>query len=191
MALEQIGRGHIFGAGLSALRREQITRLVDELVLSTRQLSRERIGALAVIERQVGLNDVIQTGRRVDGIASADLLRTIFYPGTPLHDLAAVIRGDRLVAAGCLLPLTERRDVRGLLGTRHRAALGLSETTDAVVIVVSEETGAVSLAVEGRLYSNMTPDIMKQRLLGILVPPPRAPRLRLGRRGDADQEPSA
>ncbi len=191
MALEQIGRGHIFGAGLTALRREQITRLVEELVLSTRQLSRERIGALAVIEREVGLNDVIQTGRRVDGIASADLLRTIFYPGTPLHDLAAVIRGDRLVAAGCLLPLTERRDVRGLLGTRHRAALGLSETTDAVVIVVSEETGAVSLAVEGRLYSNMTPEVMKQRLLGILVPAPRAPRLRLGRRGDADQEPSA
>ena len=191
MALEQIGRGHIFGAGLTALRREQITRLVDQLVLSTRQLSRERIGALAVIEREVGLNDVIQTGRRVDGIASADLLRTIFYPGTPLHDLAAVIRGDRLVAAGCLLPLTERRDVRGLLGTRHRAALGLSETTDAVVIVVSEETGAVSLAVEGRLYSNMTPDVMKQRLLGILVPAPRTPRLRLGRRGDADQEPSA
>lgn len=191
LALEQIGRGHIFGAGLTALRREQITRLVEELVLSTRQLSRERIGALAVIEREVGLNDVIQTGRRVDGIASADLLRTIFYPGTPLHDLAAVIRGDRLVAAGCLLPLTERRDVRGLLGTRHRAALGLSETTDAVVIVVSEETGAVSLAVEGRLYSNMTPDVMKQRLLGILVPAPRAPRLRLGRRGDADQEPSA
>lgn len=191
LALEQIGRGHIFGAGVTALRREQITRLVEELVLSTRQLSRERIGALAVIEREVGLNDVIQTGRRVDGIASADLLRTIFYPGTPLHDLAAVIRGDRLVAAGCLLPLTERRDVRGLLGTRHRAALGLSETTDAVVIVVSEETGAVSLAVEGRLYSNMTPEVMKQRLLGILVPAPRAPRLRLGRRGDADQEPSA
>ncbi len=191
LALEQIGRGHIFGAGVTALRREQITRLVDELVLSMGQLSRERIGALAVIEREVGLNDVIQTGRRVDGIASADLLRTIFYPGTPLHDLAAVIRGDRLVAAGCLLPLTERRDVRGLLGTRHRAALGLSETTDAVVIVVSEETGAVSLAVEGRLYSNMTPEVMKQRLLGILVPAPRAPRLRLGRRGDADQEPSA
>jgi diadenylate cyclase len=186
LALEQIGRGHIFGAGLTALRREQITRLVDELVLSGRQLSRERIGALIVIERQVGLNDVIQTGRRVEGLASADLLRTIFYPGTPLHDLAAVIRGDRVVAAGCLLPLTERRDVRGLLGTRHRAALGLSETTDAVVIVVSEETGAASLAVDGRLYSNLTPDNMKQRLLQILAPAPRVRRLRLGRDEDAD-----
>jgi diadenylate cyclase len=186
LALEQIGRGHIFGAGLTALRREQITRLVDELVLSGRQLSRERIGALIVIERQVGLNDVIQTGRRVEGLASADLLRTIFYPGTPLHDLAAVIRGDRVVAAGCLLPLTERRDVRGLLGTRHRAALGLSETTDAVVIVVSEETGAASLAVDGRLYSNLTPDNMKQRLLQILAPAPRVRRLRLGRDDDAD-----
>ena len=186
LALEQIGRGHIFGAGLTALRREQITRLVDELVLSSRQLSRERIGALIVIERQVGLNDVIQTGRRVEGLASADLLRTIFYPGTPLHDLAAVMRGDRIVAAGCLLPLTERRDVRGLLGTRHRAALGLSETTDAVVIVVSEETGAASVAVDGRLYSNLTPDNMKQRLLQILAPAPRVRRLRLGRDEDAD-----
>ena len=110
------------------------------------------------------------------------LLRTIFYPGTPLHDLAVVIRGERIVAAGCLLPLTERRDVRGLLGTRHRAALGLSETTDAAVIVVSEETGAISLAVEGKLYSNLTPDILRQRLLSILAPAPRAPRLRLGRR---------
>jgi diadenylate cyclase len=186
LALEQIGRGHIFGAGLTALRREQITRLVDELVLSARQLSRERIGALIVIERQVGLNDVIQTGRRVDALASADLLRTIFYPGTPLHDLAAVIRGDRIVAAGCLLPLTERRDVRGLLGTRHRAALGLSETTDAVVIVVSEETGAASVAVDGRLYSNLTPDNMKQRLLQILAPAVRVRRLRLGKDEDAD-----
>jgi len=186
LALEQIGRGHIFGAGLTALRREQITRLVDELVLSARQLSRERIGALIVIERQVGLNDVIQTGRRVEGLASADLLRTIFYPGTPLHDLAAVMRGDRIVAAGCLLPLTERRDVRGLLGTRHRAALGLSETTDAVVIVVSEETGAASVAVDGRLYSNLTPDNMKQRLLQILAPAVRVRRLQLGKDEDAD-----
>ncbi len=185
LALEQIGRGHIFGAGLTSMRREQITRLADELVLSARQLSRERIGALIVVEREVGLNDVVQTGRRLDAVASADLLRTVFYPGTPLHDLAAVIRGERLVAAGCLLPLTERRDVRGLLGTRHRAALGLSETTDAAVIVVSEETGGISLAVEGRLYSNLTPDVLKQRLLGILTPAPRAPRIRLGRRKDA------
>jgi diadenylate cyclase len=185
LALEQIGRGHMFGAGLSALRREQITHLVDEVVLSSRQLGRERIGALIVFEREVGLNDVIQTGRRVDALASADLLRTIFYPGTPLHDLAAVIRGNRVVAAGCLLPLTERRDVRGLLGTRHRAALGLSETTDAVVVVVSEETGALSLAVDGRLYGNLTPDVLKQRLLGILAPAHRAPRLRLRRRENA------
>jgi len=184
LALEQIGRGHIFGAGLVSMQRERITRLVDESVLSARQLSRDRIGALLVIEREVGLNDVIQTGRRIDAVASADLLRTIFYPGTPLHDLAAVIRGERIVAAGCLLPLTERRDVRGLLGTRHRAALGLSETTDAAVIVVSEETGGISLAVDGRLYSNLTPDVLKQRLLGILTPAHRTPRLRLRRRQD-------
>lgn len=185
MALEQIGRGQIFGVGLRSLRQEQITRLVDELIYCARQFSHDQTGALMVIEREVGLNDVIQTGRRLDAAASADLLRTIFYPGTPLHDLAAVIRGDRIVAAGCLLPLTERREVRGLLGTRHRAALGLSETTDAVIVVVSEETGAVSLAVDGKLYSNLTPDILKQRLLGILVPVHRPSRLRLGRRPDA------
>ena len=185
LALEQIGRGHILGVGVSAMEREQITRLVDELVYTARQLSRERIGALIVLERTVGLNDVVQTGRRIEALASADLLRTIFYPGTPLHDLAAVIRGNRLAAAGCLLPLTERRDVRGLLGTRHRAALGLSETTDAVVIVVSEETGVVSLAFEGRLYSNLAPDVLKQRLVSILAPAQRAPRFWLGRRQDA------
>jgi len=185
MALEQIGRGQIFGVGLRSLRQEQVTRLVDELIYSARQFSHDHTGALMAIEREVGLNDVIQTGRRLDATASADLLRTIFYPGTPLHDLAAVIRGDRVVAAGCLLPLTERREVRGLLGTRHRAALGLSETTDAVIVVVSEETGAISLAVEGKLYSNLTPDILKQRLLGILVPAPRPSRLRIGRRPDA------
>ena len=185
LALEQIGRGHILGAGLTSLRREQITRLVDELVASASQLSRERIGGLIVIEREVGLNDVIQTGRRLEAIASGDLLRTVFYPGTPLHDLATVIRGDRVVAAGCLLPLTERRDVRGLLGTRHRAALGLSETTDAVVVVVSEETGAISLAVDGKLLSNLTSDTLRQRLLGILAPAQRAPKLRLGRRENA------
>jgi diadenylate cyclase len=185
LALEQIGRGHLFGAGLATLRREQISRLVDELVYSARQLASERIGALIVLEREVGLNDVIQTGRRLDAVVSADLLRTIFYPGTPLHDLATVIRGDRVVAAGCLLPLTERRDVRGLLGTRHRAALGLSETTDAVVLVVSEETGAISLAVDGKLYSHLTPDVLKQRLASVLTPAPRAPRLRLRRRASA------
>jgi diadenylate cyclase len=185
LALEQIGRGHIFGMGFTALRREQITRLVDELVLSVRQLSRERTGALVVIEREVGLNDVIQTGRRLEGLVSADLLRTLFYPGTPLHDLATVIRGERVVAAGCLLPLSERRDIRGLLGTRHRAALGLSETTDAVVVVVSEETGGVSLAADGRLYGNLSSEMLKQRLMEMLAPAVRAPRLRLGRRQDA------
>jgi diadenylate cyclase len=185
LALEQIGRGHIFGTGFTSLRQEQITRLVDELVYAARQLARENIGALIVVEREVGLNDVVQTGRRMDAVVSADLLRTIFYPGTPLHDLATVVRGDRIVAAGCLLPLAERRDVRGLLGTRHRAALGLSETTDAVIAVVSEETGAISLAVDGRLYGNMAPDTLKQRLLGILTPPNRSPLLRLRRREHA------
>ncbi|MGD0111008.1 MAG: diadenylate cyclase CdaA [Armatimonadota bacterium] len=185
LALEQIGRGHIIGAGLTSLRREQITRLVDELVQSASRLSRERIGGLIVIEREVGLNDVVQTGRRLEAIASADLLRTVFHPGTPLHDLATVVRGDRVVAAGCLLPLTERRDVRGLLGTRHRAALGLSETTDAVVIVVSEETGAISLAVDGKLFSGLTAEVLRQRLLSILAPAPRVSRLRLGRRTSA------
>ena len=185
MALEQIGRGRLWSPSFSWQRREELTQVAAELVRATSALSQQRTGALLVLERQVGLNDIVQTGRHIGGQVSADLLTTIFHPGTPLHDLAVVIRGNEVVAAGCLLPLTDRQDVAGLLGTRHRAALGLSETTDALVIVISEETGVISLAQEGRLFSNVAPEVLKQRLLEVFFPPERRSSQRQRRKRDA------
>ena len=182
LALEQMGRGGFWTPSLQSLEREEITRLVGELVGAARYFSQNRVGALIALERQVGLNDIIQTGRAINGLVSDELLRTIFFPGTPLHDLAVVIRGNRVVAAGCLLPLTERQDIAVSLGTRHRAALGLSELTDALVLMVSEETGAISLAMDGKLFSNLTPEALQQRLFSILAPPDREGFLRLRRR---------
>lgn len=177
LALEQIGRGRLIPA-LPTMKKEEISQLVNEVVSAATSFSRERTGALVVIEGHVGLNDIISTGRAVGGRVSAELVRTIFYPGTPLHDLAVVIRGNTLLAAGCLLPLSERDSTAFLLGTRHRAALGLSETSDAMVVVVSEETGGISLAHEGRLHSNLSPDALKARLLNQLAPAKRGPRLK-------------
>jgi diadenylate cyclase len=172
-ALEQMGRGRLVPV-LSSMKREEISQFVNELVSAVASLSRERIGALVVIEGRVGLNDIIATGREIGGRVTAELLRTIFYPGTPLHDLAVVIRGDRLMAAGCLLPLSSRDNTNFNLGTRHRAALGLSETSDALIVVVSEETGAISLAREGKLHQNLSTDALKARLLNLLVPSERS-----------------
>jgi len=169
LALEQIGRGRLMPA-LPSMKKEEISQVINEVVSSATALSRERTGALIVIEGHVGLNDIISTGRAVNGTVSTELLRTIFYPGTPMHDLAVVIRGNRLMSAGCLLPLSGRDDASFSLGTRHRAALGLSETSDALIVVVSEETGTVSLAYEGRLFSNLSPDALKARLLNLLAP---------------------
>ncbi len=170
LALEQMGRGRLVPT-LPMMKKEEISGLVNEVVAAAAALAREKCGALMVIEGHVGLNDIIATGREVRGRVSAELLRTIFYPGSPLHDLAVVIRGDRVMAAGCLLPLTERDDTPFSLGTRHRAALGLSETSDALIVVVSEETGGISLAREGRLFSSLSPDALKVRLMQALAPP--------------------
>ena len=189
LALEQIGRGRLWGGAPFPWQREEVARVVNELVEAVRQFSENRVGALLALERQVGLNDVVQTGRQINGALSAELLRTIFYPGSPLHDLAVVIRGDRVVAASCLFPLTERQDISVSLGTRHRAALGLSEVSDAVVIVVSEETGAISLAHEGKLFSNLSHEALKQKLLDLLSRPARKRLLSLrGKRADVSPQ---
>jgi diadenylate cyclase len=185
LALEQIGRGALSPTPLGSIRGEDVTQLVNELVRAARRCSRDRMGALMVLERKVGLNDIIQTGREINATVSTDLLRALFFPGSPLHDGAVVIRGDLVIAAGCLLPLTDRDIVGMTLGTRHRAALGLTERTDAVVIVVSEETGAVSLAHAGELISNLSNDALKQRLLNVLHPSDREGHSWFGRRGHA------
>lgn len=150
-ALEQLGRGKFFARPLAFLGEEDMSRLISELVRAIQILVKLRYGALIVIERETGVNDYIETGVSLDSVVSAELLINIFVPNTPLHDGAAVIRGDRIVAAGCFLPLSDSPYLNKQLGTRHRAALGISENSDAVAIVVSEETGTVSLAQDGKL----------------------------------------
>ena len=149
-ALERVGRtsARAFGASASS----QLT--IEAVNVAAMDMAQKRIGALIVVERETGLQDYIETGIPVDAIASPDLIESIFYPNSPLHDGAAVIREDRVVAAGVTLPLSDNT-YPGELGTRHRAALGISERTDAVIIVVSEETGRVSVAAEGQLHARL------------------------------------
>jgi diadenylate cyclase len=150
--LIQIGQPRIW-TGSS----HQLSRTVEELISAAIQLSAARIGAIVVVERQVALGEFIETGVRLDARVTADLLKTIFYPGTTLHDMAVVIRGDRIVAARVQLPLAEAGTVDGIeLGSRHRAALGITAGSDATCLVVSEETGAISVAQDGKLSRNVT-----------------------------------
>ncbi len=149
-ALEHIGRGRLFSKS-KRLNEEEMHLLFQDLAKSAILLAKTKTGALIVVERETGLNDYVENGIRIDGIVSSELLLNCFVPNTPLHDGALIIRGNRVVAAGCLLPLTERSGLDKELGTRHRAAIGLSEQSDAIVVVVSEETGLISLALGGRL----------------------------------------
>ncbi|MBN2129734.1 MAG: diadenylate cyclase CdaA [Sedimentisphaerales bacterium] len=150
--LIQIGQPRIW-TGSS----HQLSRTVEELVSAVTQLSAGRIGAIVVIEREVALGEFIETGVRLDARVTADLLKSIFYPGAALHDMAVVIRGDRVVAARVQLPLAEAGTVDGIeLGSRHRAALGITAGSDATCLVVSEETGAISISQEGKLVRNVT-----------------------------------
>lgn len=160
--LIQIGQPRIW-AGSS----HQLSRTVEELVTAVTELSAARIGAIIVVERQVALGEFIETGVRLDARATAELLKTIFYPGTPLHDMAVVVRGDRVVAASVQLPLAEPGSVvGGDLGSRHRAAVGITVGSDAMCLVVSEETGAISIARDGTLIRNVTESQVRSHLAG-------------------------
>lgn len=150
-ALVRIGEGGWFGK--TGLRR---ARVIEELVASVEYLSRNKIGALVAIERQVGLKGIVEAGTRIDADVSRQLLNTLFWPGTALHDLGVVIRGDRVMAAGVQFPLAEGDDLDQELGSRHRAAVGLSSEADALVIVVSEETGTISVAERGQLRRGLS-----------------------------------
>ena len=169
-ALEQLGRGKFFARPLTVLGSEDMEKLINELVRAMQVLAKNRTGALVVVERETGLNDYIETGIRVDGVVSAELLINIFVPLTPFHDGAAIIRGDRVVAAGCFLPLSESPYLSKQLGTRHRAALGISEISDAVVLIVSEETGVISVAEGGKLTRFLEEKSLKELLQNLLLP---------------------
>ncbi len=149
-ALEQLGRGRVFDRNRSRDERG-IPAVVGELTTCLTDLAKRRVGALIVIEQQTGLQDVIETGTPVDAVITAALLENIFEPNTPLHDGAVIIRGTRVASAACMLTLSETKTISASLGTRHRAGLGISETTDALVLIVSEETGIISMARAGKL----------------------------------------
>ena len=168
-ALEHIGQGRLFGSSV-VMNDAEAKRLVNEIDKAVSTMSKKRIGALLVFERSMGLKDICATGIQVDGLITADFMMNVFIPNTPLHDGAAVIRGNRLIAAGCLLPLTENHNLSTELGTRHRAAIGLSEQCDALVLVVSEETGIVSIAEDGHIRRNLDSDMIKMNLLPIFAP---------------------
>lgn len=167
-ALEHLGRGQIFSR-LNSLADEELDRVVGAVGRAARSLAQNRTGALIVFEREVGLGEFIESGVRLDAAVSSELLLNLFVPDTPLHDGAVIVRGDRVAAAGCFLPLTENPHVTRNLGTRHRAALGISEQSDAVVVVVSEETGLISVAEGGRLERGLDERALRERLARQLV----------------------
>jgi diadenylate cyclase len=163
-ALDQLGRiGHI-GRPLSRFNARQYNQAISEAIRAAERLSQKHTGALIAFEREVGLEDYAATGVRINGEISAEMLQSIFYPNSPLHDGAVIVRGNRILAAGCLLPLPEEGSVRERLGTRHRAALGLSLASDALVLVVSEETGNISVIEEGNISRNLDPDNLRRRI---------------------------
>jgi diadenylate cyclase len=150
-ALTEVGRGPFFGLKT----RATYGLMLEELTRATSRLTDRRIGALIVLEREVGLNDYMEAGTTIDAAVSKELIESIFLPTAPMHDGALVVRGGRIAAAGCILPLTTNPNVTKALGTRHRAAIGITEETDAVVVVVSEEEGTASLVRGGHITRNL------------------------------------
>jgi diadenylate cyclase len=164
-ALMRIGQGRFWSSS-----PRQLSRTVEELVNAVTELSTARIGAIIVIEQRVALGEFIETGVRIDARVTSELIKTIFYPGTALHDMAVVIRNDRIVAARVQLPLAESVGVDAAgLGSRHRAAIGITTGSDATCLVVSEETGIVSLVENGKLIRNMDESELKKHLAGIMT----------------------
>jgi diadenylate cyclase len=169
-ALEQLGRGYFLGRS-SQVEDQIATKIVSEVTKAVVQLAKQKIGALIVIEKDTGLSDYIETGTVLEARLSAELLKNIFIPKAPLHDGAVIIREESVMAAGCYLPLSENPYISKDLGTRHRAGIGLSEVTDAVVVIASEETGQISLAYQGELERNLSEDELVSRLYELLKPP--------------------
>jgi diadenylate cyclase len=179
-ALDQIGRGHLelLGLNLQPENRAGQERTVEEITRAVESLSAQKIGALIVVERETGLEDIAARGTLLNAKLSAELLGAIFQPGNPLHDGACVIQGETILAAACILPLTLNESLPRTVGTRHRAALGLAESTDALVVVVSEETGNVSLARDGTMNSILQPRLLAEELRAIFGRSEGAARLR-------------
>jgi len=162
--LTQVGAGSLFGRD-----RRMEHQSLEEVIRSVVGLAAKRIGALIVFEREVGLNEYIEVGTRLDAQVSRELVQSIFLPTSPIHDGALIVQKGRMTAAGCFLPLTTNPSVSKTLGTRHRAAIGLTEETDAVVVVVSEEEGSISLVREGRITRDLDAGTLRATLIKLVV----------------------
>ena len=149
--LEYVGRSKIVKSPFGQFDKEKAKLIVSAFTKAIDEFSKSKTGALIVVERETALSDIGETGTTLNALVSSELLGNIFYEGAPLHDGAVIIRGDRVMAAGCVLPLTQNNQLGSELGTRHRAALGITENSDALVLVVSEETGIISMADNGKL----------------------------------------
>jgi diadenylate cyclase len=183
-ALEQLGKGKIvafMNPEVSAM--SLMDQTADEIITAVEKMSKTRTGALIVVEKQVALGDLERSGIPIDAVVSSQLLINIFVNKTPLHDGAIIIRNNKISAATCILPLTQA-EVSADLGTRHRAAIGASEVSDAVIVVVSEETGTISIAQGGRLYRSLTGEDIKDMLVDGKKPPKRKRNLWKGRKDD-------
>lgn len=167
-ALEQLGRGKLFGR--SSAEDEQLNKLIGEIIKAVNYLARRKIGALIVFERETGLNEYTESGIPMQSMVSSQLLINIFIPNTPLHDGAVIIQNQQIAAAACYLPLSENPFISKELGTRHRAAIGISEVGDAVSIVVSEETGQISLAINGQVVRDIKEESLISKLYEELRP---------------------
>jgi diadenylate cyclase len=169
-ALARMGRSKFSFFNFEDPKNLELTRsIISAVSLATKQLSETKTGALIVIERNVKIMDIVRTGIVLDAIVSSELLTNIFYPKAPLHDGAVIISGGKIISAGCFLPLSQNESLESELGTRHRAGLGISEGSDCIVVIVSEETGKITLACDGGLTRNISPTTLKNALTKLLL----------------------
>ena len=168
-ALEYVGRSKIVKAPFGQLDKEKAKAITDEFVKAVSACSSTKTGALIILERETSLTEIAESGTEINADISAQLLMNIFYEGAPLHDGAVIIRGDRIFAASCVLPLTNNKDLNKSLGTRHRAGIGVTEHSDAIALIVSEETGIISMAVDGKLTRFLDAKKIEKTLLNLYL----------------------
>ena len=193
-ALEYVGRSKFITPQFAQMDKERVKTITAAIIKAVDFFSSNKVGALIIMERETVLNDIAESGTKINAEISTELLRNIFYEGAPLHDGATIVRGDRIYAAGCVLPLTQSKTLSKDLGTRHRAGIGITENSDAISIIVSEETGIISIAVDGKLSRFLDIKTVEKTLLNIYLSQAHTEKVKvpfldkiLGRRKDAEE----
>ena len=193
-ALEYVGRSKFITPQFAQMDKEKVKAITSSIIKAVDYFSTNKIGALIIMERETVLEDIAETGTKINAEISTELLGNIFYEGAPLHDGATIVRGDRIYAAGCVLPLTQSKTLSKDLGTRHRAGIGITENSDSIAIIVSEETGIISIAVDGKLSRFLDIKTVEKTLLNIYLSQIQTEKVKvpfldkiLGRRKDADE----